>query len=327
MKLDTLQNYLTDPEQAHEWFGALGIARQGAGRRNLVAMAEAGVPLDLLAEVCRQFAAAAPRLADPDMAWNNLERFISAARNPLSTTALFERDPEALPNLLQLFSTSQYLSDVLVRDEESYDLLRMTEGRPVARDLLMEELRADLLTLTDAEDAMAALRQHKQRETLRIGYGDIIRNQEVSTVARQVSFLADALVESAIAFARKRLEEKLGAPRSRDGARALYCALALGKLGGIELNYSSDIDLIFLYDHAEAVDYSDGDKPLAAPQYFMRLIQRLIAAMSAPTAEGVIYELDFRLRPSGNAGPLATHFDSFLKYQQNEAWTWEHQAL
>src|SRR3989304_4976799 len=81
-----------------------------------------------------------PSLADPDRAMNNLERFIATSRNPMATAALFERDPDALPNLLQIFSTSQYLSDLLVSDQESYDLLRMTEGQPVARAALVEEL-------------------------------------------------------------------------------------------------------------------------------------------------------------------------------------------
>jgi glutamate-ammonia-ligase adenylyltransferase len=110
-------------------------------------------------------------------------------------------------------------------------------------------------------------------------------------------------------------------------AGAEVAILGMGRLGSGELTAGSDLDLILLYDHDADAEFSDGDKPLAASQYFIRLTQRLIAAMSAPTAEGVIYELDFRLRPSGNAGPLATHVESFLKYQRTEAWTWEHQAL
>ncbi|RUX84134.1 bifunctional [glutamine synthetase] adenylyltransferase/[glutamine synthetase]-adenylyl-L-tyrosine phosphorylase, partial [Mesorhizobium sp. M7D.F.Ca.US.004.01.2.1] len=89
----------------------------------------------------------------------------------------------------------------------------------------------------------------------------------------------------------------------------------------------SDVDLILLYDHAPDAEESDGDKPLAPSHYYTRMTQRLIAAVSAPTAEGVLYELDLRLRPSGNKGPVATHIDAFKKYQRQEAWTWEHMAL
>jgi glutamate-ammonia-ligase adenylyltransferase len=101
----------------------------------------------------------------------------------------------------------------------------------------------------------------------------------------------------------------------------------MGKLGSRELTAGSDIDLILLYDHDADAEESDGEKPLAASHYFSRMTQRLIAAVSAPTAEGVLYELDLRLRPSGNKGPVATHIDAFRKYQETEAWTWEHMAL
>jgi glutamate-ammonia-ligase adenylyltransferase len=101
----------------------------------------------------------------------------------------------------------------------------------------------------------------------------------------------------------------------------------MGKLGSRELTAGSDVDLILLYDHDEGAEESDGDKPLAPSHYYARLTQRLIAAVSAPTAEGVLYELDLRLRPSGNKGPVATHIDAFRKYQREEAWTWEHMAL
>jgi [glutamine synthetase] adenylyltransferase / [glutamine synthetase]-adenylyl-L-tyrosine phosphorylase len=103
--------------------------------------------------------------------------------------------------------------------------------------------------------------------------------------------------------------------------------LGMGKLGSRELTAGSDVDLILLYDHDAKAEESDGPKRLAASHYFTRLTQRLIAAVSAPTAEGVLYELDLRLRPSGNKGPVATHIESFCKYQRQEAWTWEHMAL
>src|SRR5262249_42573902 len=108
---------------------------------------------------------------------------------------------------------------------------------------------------------------------------------------------------------------------------AKVAILGMGKLGSRELTAGSDVDLILLYDHDEEADESNGAKRLAPSHYFARLTQRLIAAVSAPTAEGVLYELDLRLRPSGNKGPVATHFDAFSKYQRSDAWTWEHMAL
>ncbi|MCV0427538.1 MAG: bifunctional [glutamine synthetase] adenylyltransferase/[glutamine synthetase]-adenylyl-L-tyrosine phosphorylase, partial [Roseibium sp.] len=103
--------------------------------------------------------------------------------------------------------------------------------------------------------------------------------------------------------------------------------LAMGKLGGREMTAASDLDLILLYEAPEDVKQSDGKRPLAISQYYIRLTQRLVTALSAPTAEGALYEVDFRLRPSGNAGPLATNLDGFISYQKKDAWTWEHMAL
>jgi len=103
--------------------------------------------------------------------------------------------------------------------------------------------------------------------------------------------------------------------------------LAMGKLGSRELTGESDLDLIFVYDYPDLDAVSDGARSLPAQQYFSRLSQRLINAMTVPTAEGKLYEVDMRLRPSGNSGPVATRFDGFGDYQRNEAWTWEHMAL
>jgi glutamate-ammonia-ligase adenylyltransferase len=101
----------------------------------------------------------------------------------------------------------------------------------------------------------------------------------------------------------------------------------MGRLGGREMTAASDLDLLLLYDFDEKAATSDGKRPLAGAQYFARLTQRIVAALSAPTAEGTLYPVDFRLRPSGNSGPLATHIDGFAAYQAKDAWTWEHMAL
>jgi len=110
-------------------------------------------------------------------------------------------------------------------------------------------------------------------------------------------------------------------------AGAKFCVVAMGKLGSREMTATSDLDLMLIYDFDEGVTQSNGKRPLAVSQYFMRLTQRLITALSAPTGEGLLYEIDMRLRPSGNAGPLATQFQTFVNYQNDQAWTWERMAL
>src|ERR1700742_3895758 len=134
MDSETLVRYFDSPTDAAGWLRSLGVESVDQAHRNIVALARSGITLDLLSSICDQLVKSLPKLSDPDMALNNLQRFVVAARSPLSLAGLFERDSEALPTLLQIISTSQYLSDWLIRDPESYDLLRLTEGQPISRE-------------------------------------------------------------------------------------------------------------------------------------------------------------------------------------------------
>lgn len=324
MDLETLRRCLDEPRESTDLLSSLQLSPSATNHTNLARMAERGVPLDLLAVVCEQFAQVAPTLADPDMAWNNLEGFLSSARNPLSTAALFERDPQALPHLLQIFSSSQYLSELLVTDHEAYDLLRMTEGSPVSRDALVDELLAEISQVSDSRIAMALLRRVKRRETLRIAYGDLVRNQTLATVSRQISFLADAVIEAAVAFGISKLSQEFGSPRGPNGQPAQFCVLALGKLGGVELNYSSDIDLIFFYD----VDgRTDGRQSIANREFFERLSRDLIRLLGEVTDLGAPYRVDLRLRPDGTRGAVCLSYDQMVSYYDVKGRTWERQAF
>ncbi len=325
MRIDQLHRYLDEPSAAEPWLHSLGVVDVARAHGNLVRIATAGVTLDLLAVICEQLAEHLPRSSDPDMALNNLERFVAATRNPLSLGSLFERDREALPILLQMFATSQHLSDVLITDSESYDLLRITEGQPVGRESIVDELSAEIATLADDESTVAAaLRRFKRRETLRVAYGDIIRGQPVSIVTRQISFVADAIVEAAVRAARNRIDSRRGATRNalRDPGR--FVVLALGKLGGTELNYSSDIDLVFLYDCGRGADLA---RQQASGEYFDRLVREVLKLLTEATDLGAAYRVDLRLRPAGNAGPMGVSYDAALHYYDTAGRTWERQAL
>ena len=137
--------------------------------------------------------------------------------------------------------------------------------------------------------------------------------------------LAD-IAECVIAGLLPRVEGELAATAGRI-AGAGFCVVAMGKLGGREMTASSDLDLVFVYDVPPGVESSDGPKPLSPTQYFARLAQRLIAALTTPTAAGTLYEVDMRLRPTGNKGPVAVSLESFAAYHASESWTWEHMAL
>jgi glutamate-ammonia-ligase adenylyltransferase len=324
MLLSELRHRLEDANAAADWLRACGLQDLARAHANLLHIANTNITLDLVADVCDQLGEHLPRLSDADMALNNLDRFVAAARNPLSLATLFERDREALPILLQIFSTSQFFSDLLITDAEAYDLLRMTEGQAVARETIVRELAGEVAALADERLVMTALRRFKRRELLRICFGDVIRSQRIDIVTRQISYVADAVVEAAVRSARKNLELKRGVPRGRDGSIARFVVLALGKLGGTELNYSSDIDLIFLYDHD---GQTDGPKSVSNQEFFERLARDVVRLLAEPTPLGVAYRVDLRLRPQGNTGAVISSIDAALHYYDVLGRTWERQAF
>jgi [glutamine synthetase] adenylyltransferase / [glutamine synthetase]-adenylyl-L-tyrosine phosphorylase len=323
MDIPTLHHYLDDPYDAAVWLCGLGIVDVRRGHGNLLGMAAAGVPLDLLAVLVTQLERHLPGCADPDMTLHNLERFVAAARNPLAIGTFFERDPQALPTLLQILSASQYLSDLLVSDPEGFDLVRLTDGQPVARQALVDELTAEIAALEHETVVLRALRRFKRRETLRIAYGDIVREQSLRTVTTQISFVADALVEAAFQAARRKFRALRGDPIGPDGEPARFVVLGLGKLGGLELNYSSDIDLIFL---CESEGETNGPRPVANIEFFDVVARELVRLLTERTELGSVYRVDMRLRPEGARGPMVMGVDAAMRYYDNRGRTWERQA-
>lgn len=324
MQREQLVHYLDDPKNAADWLRAMGLHKIGRAHNNLVGIARSGLTLELTAVVCRRLEELLPRTSDPDMALNNLDRFLQAARSPLSLGALFERDEHALGILLQIFSTSQHLSDVLISAPDSYDLLRITQGQPVAREVLVQEVCGEIGVIDDLPDVRRLLRRIKRREILRIAYGDFVRGQRLDTVTRQISILADALCAAALAAARRNLRPRYGQPCRADGRPARFVVLGLGKLGGLELNYSSDIDLMFLYDEDGR---TDGEKSIENRDYFERLARSMVKLLSEPTDFGTVYRVDLRLRPEGSRGPIVISRVAAMHYYDLLGRTWERQAF
>ena len=324
MQTEQLVRMLEDPAEAGDWLRKLGLHDLERGHRNLVGIREAGMVPELLVTICRQLEKILPRVSDADRVLNNLDRFVVATRNPLSLGSLMERDSEALPTLLQIFSASQYFADLLIHDPEGFDLLRLTEGQPIARDILIDDICKEALSTHDSHTIMQAIRRYKQREMLRIAYGDVIRGQRVDVVTQQISYLADGAVEAAVRAAQRQHRERRGAPMREDGREARFVVLALGKLGGAELNYSSDIDLVFLCDDG---GQTNGQRPIGNQEYFDRLARTVVKLLTENTELGIAYRVDLRLRPNGDQGPAVTTFDSALRYYDVGGRTWERQAF
>lgn len=190
----------------------------------------------------------------------------------------------------------------------------------------VEEFRQGLdRTLAQArfyEEALDRARIFTQEQQFLIGLRLISDTLSADRVGFALARLAEVVVDRILRQVTGHVGETHGTVPGGNVA-----VIAMGKLGGREMTAASDLDLILLYEAPEDIKQSDGRRPLSITQYYTRLTQRLVAALSAPTAEGALYEVDFRLRPSGNAGPLATNLDGFIAYQKKEAWTWEHMAL
>ncbi|KYN25854.1 glutamine-synthetase adenylyltransferase [Vibrio cidicii] len=244
---------------------------------------------------------------------------------------LLDEHPAALTQLVRLCTASPMISQQLARYPILLDELIDPQQlyNPIPLESYRTELRDFLARIPeeDMEQQMEALRQFKQICILRIAAADIAGVLPVMKVSDHLTYLAEAIVEAVVYQAWQQVAEKYGEPihlKERDGKG--FAVVGYGKVGGWELGYNSDLDVVFLHDCPTNV-YTDGKKEIDGRQFYLRLAQRIIHIFSTRTASGILYEVDTRLRPSGASGLLVCPVDAFDEYQRQEAWTWEHQAL
>jgi len=259
-----------------------------------------------------------------DAALVAFDSFIAGLPAGIQLFSLLQTNPPLLNLIATIMGAAPRLAEIVTRRPHVFDGLLdpalMTDLPNKA--YLATRLTAFLEGTSVYEVALDRLRVFAAEQKFLIGVRLLAGSIDAARAGKAFSDLADLTIAAALDAVRAEFETRHGKVR---GDRVAI--LGLGKLGSRELTAGSDVDLILLYDHDPAAEESDGNKPLAPSQYYARLTQRMIAAVSAPTGEGVLYELDLRLRPSGNKGPVATHIEAFRKYQANEAWTWEHMAM
>ncbi|HTK74677.1 MAG TPA: bifunctional [glutamate--ammonia ligase]-adenylyl-L-tyrosine phosphorylase/[glutamate--ammonia-ligase] adenylyltransferase, partial [Gemmataceae bacterium] len=292
-------------------------------RRNLAALAEHLGPDDLrtlLALLGRLL----PRNPDPDMALNNLERVLASPAGREHLPHLTDGRSRTLDTLLGLLGTSQFLADVLANDPAALDALRGPWRRTPTFAELHAQLATEVAAAADDTGVLRAFRRFRQRQTVRIGANDIVRDRPLDDIARDLSRVAEVAIEVALATALHRLSDRFGVPTSGDHTPARVVVLAFGKLGGEELNYSSDIDLMFVYDHDGA---TNGRRSVSNDEFYTRAVGEVVRLLSARTAHGQAYRVDLRLRPEGQRGPIARTLGSTLSYYDAMGRTWERQAL
>jgi [glutamine synthetase] adenylyltransferase / [glutamine synthetase]-adenylyl-L-tyrosine phosphorylase len=267
---------------------------------------------------------------DPDMALANLERFLNAVGGRSSYYALLAENIQTLKLLVSLFGMSEFLSKILISHPELLESMVSSTHDSISKPKeVMEEELGYLLDRTGyIEEHLDQLRRYRNEEFLRIGLNDIHGRLSQREVTSQMTLLGEACLAAAHSLAVRELK-RFGTPLiGHEGAagngEAGLAVIAMGKMGGGELNYHSDLDIIFVYDYQGA---TDGDKQITNHEYFAKLAQKMISILTMQTREGYVYKIDTRLRPSGNAGPLVTSLESFLDYHRKEAQIWERQAL
>jgi glutamate-ammonia-ligase adenylyltransferase len=275
---------------------------------------------ELLPVIIDQFAGA----ENPDAAFAAFDRFLAGLRAGGRFLSLLRQNPELIRFIALILGVAPRLADILAQHPHVIDPLidpSFFGALPEPKRLEAELARA-LGEARSYEDMLDAVRLFGQEHMFLIGARILSGSLSAEQAGEVFANLADVLIRALHARVETDFTATHGRVRGQETA-----ILALGRLGAREMTANSDLDLIVVYDFDGEQPNSDGKRPLYGAQYFARLTQRLISALTAQTNYGVLYQVDMRLRPSGRSGPLATHIEGFVGYQQREAWTWEHMAL
>jgi [glutamine synthetase] adenylyltransferase / [glutamine synthetase]-adenylyl-L-tyrosine phosphorylase len=289
------------------------------GRRKAVTTARAR---ENLTELVPKLLAAFAKSTDPDAALIAFDLALSQMPAAVELFAILKQNPALLTLFAELLGNAPRLADIVTKRPHVLDSLLDPEFvKP--RDAIQIKQRIEhlLARATSFEDFLNQARELSFTERFLVGARVLSRVVDPLSAGPAHSIIAEAFIEQALAQVRREIELRYGVI-----AGAKMAILGLGKLGGREMSAASDLDLIIIYDAPEGA-MSDGDRVLSPPDYYARITQRLVTALSAPMARGVLYDIDLRLRPSGRKGPVAVSLQGFACYHATEAETWEHMAL
>ena len=318
-----IRQTISKPETLRRWLQGCGLKNIDRGAANLKAIAALNWSDQAVGNFVASLAKALPDLPDPDQALNNLERLVSVSDSLALKIHKLSSLTTPFRGLMTLLSDSQYLSDLL-RDESNFDVIATGQFQPLARNLVVAAFVDAVRDVKDSAEAMRCLRRLKQKEMIRIAWCDLVLDYRIEQVTKQISATAAAVCEAAIFWCRRRIVEKFGDPFAAgfDGCR--FVILALGKLGGNELNYSSDIDLIAVHEFDGQIQ---GRAVSSNQEYFAQLTRDFIRIVGEQTELGSCYRVDMRLRPQGARGPICKSITSTIQYYDLQGRTWERQAM
>jgi glutamate-ammonia-ligase adenylyltransferase len=334
--VDPIVDLVLDPNPSREFvskvLAAYPFRNRSTAYQNLMALAREDIPF-LSQARCRHFLAAiAPRLLeavgrtpDPDMTLTNLEKVSASLGAKAALWELFNFNPPSLRLYVELCATSQFLSEILINNPGMIDDLvdSLVVDRPQAGAAIKGEL-AELCR--GAEDLGPILWSFRNKEWVRIGTRDILGREPVQEVTRELADVAEAIVTQVARHHWQRRGARHGTPRCcGTGRRDRWAILALGKFGGRELNYHSDLDLVFLHEAGGMT--TGGPTSISNEQFVTEVAQRVLTALSCNAASGPLYAVDTRLRPHGASGPLVLTLDAFRDHLQRSTQTWERMVL
>ena len=268
---------------------------------------------------------------NPDVTLKRVLTLIEQVAGRNVYLSLLAENPSALAQLLKLSSESSWICHYLAQYPMLFDELLDTRSlyEPLNKAELSRQLNHYLGNIepTDIEQIMIKLRQFKQVNILRIAAADIMDVIPLTVVSDYLTYVAEVILELVVDTAWQILTEKHGWPPNIDNQQQDFAILGFGKLGGMELGYGSDLDMVFIYDCVDGHALTDGSKQIGCAQFYGRLGQKVRHILDTKMLSGLLYEVDMRLRPSGDSGLLVTQINSYEGYLKNNAWTWEHQAL
>ena len=277
---------------------------------------------ELLTRLMPLILAALAATPSPDAAFAQFDRFLSGLPSGVQLFSLFQARPEFLGLLARSLGSAPRLSLHLARNPSTLDALLDVDFLTTLPSRAQLEASLSRRLAGGYEDMLDGARRFAREEIFRVGVQIVDGDARADEAGPALADIA----ESVIAALLPRVEAELAASAGRIAGSG-FAVVAMGKLGGREMTASSDLDLVFIYDLPPGAENSDGAKPLPATLYFARLAQRLIAALTTPTGAGTLYDVDMRLRPTGNKGPAAVSLKSFVDYHASESWTWELMAL
>ena len=315
-------------EEVEDVLKNYGLQDLPRANRNLQSLSGEPPVREACAEIIETLLRCVAGSAHPDSALHNFARFVDVTFDRVRLYHLLRDAPFLMSILTMSFGASTYFSEILIRNPEYFDGLVDADvmATPKPREIMNSELSQSVRTSDSVEQKLDALRRYKRKESLRIGVRDLLGVADIETTTLELTNLGEATLQKCYEIGEHELTSRFGTPQAElpngEKIASTFAVIGMGKFGGFELNFSSDIDVMFIYSRDGATSLGTDNR-----QYFNKLSEFIINGLSEITAEGYVFRVDARLRPESSAGSIARSIDSYEAYYEGWGEIWERQAL